>query len=544
MKKPLTVILILCIMLSLCPAASADDWKLPEGTPMFEPGCVMETEFGTFTVLDAGFAKKVEMFYTVNLQTKTTNGESDAKESFNEFYYNAKDGFALFAVKGVLRNTSDSAIKVNDLHPVIRSGNVEELMLDAFAAVPLAGTIAPPPGVEVELSSGESVNIDFACTVPNVLYYGSADIQLEFNGANVGFNKAALMSYDSIGFGELDGVLVEDVTALANGGITGSKQEKKEAEEPHIDELAIEAVALKYDSAHQQYRMNVKIRNINYPSFEGRNIEAVRISFKFLDKEGDAVPANRSDMYNKEFAGLQKGQAGWGPYVLTEGSGTFFPIDRAAVDTAYAITFDSYQFTSTPDADMRHNNIMGKFSNPPVFLIDDIFPNRPDSQVVSGSDAIAVENVTVEFTDTLPSSMKENTAYRAGMKKIDYSIKSSETYAAIHFMITNLTKQDFFIADMHGDFAIELNFNNGFIYSTESNAVHFVQCEKEFAVISHSGSSSTRVGDQIPLSPLVSADVTLYLPCAKLVETMTDKPLVVSFHTTQTGNKQIDVKVR
>lgn len=541
MKRKLSFVLVLCMIFTLTPTVFAADGGIPEGTPIYEPGIVMELDFGTFTVLDAGFTKKVELFYTQNTQTVTKNGTTETKVKINEFYHTAKDGFALFVVKGILHNTSRETLSSLDLQPAISNGMKDTIPLVAYPAVPLSGSASSLTGVVTEIEPGSTININFSCTVPNALYFGRADILFAFCGTSLGFQKEVLKSYVSMGFEEADGVLTEDVTALIDENKAAIDENNKEQEIPHIDELTVEDVALEYDSKNQQYNINVKVRNINYPTFEGRHIGSVRVHFRLLDKNGDAVPANRSEIFGYE--DLQKGRAGWGPYVMS-GSGTHVPIDRAAIDTAYSIIFDSYEIRSTTDSESRSKSIKGTLTNPPVFLIDDILPNRPDAQKVSDSDAVAVEGVSVEFTDALPTDITTNTAYTAGIGRFNYSLKSSETYAAISFTVTNMTKQDIFIGDMDGDFVVELNYDDGFIYSTESNSVHFVQCGREIAVINHDGSRSSRIGDKIALAPLVSADVIMYLPCAKLVATQSERPLVVSFHTTQTGNKQIDIKVR
>ena len=61
MRRKIAFVLALCLMISLCsigsPLAYAEDWKLPEGTRIYKPGQSMALDFGTLTILDAGFAK-------------------------------------------------------------------------------------------------------------------------------------------------------------------------------------------------------------------------------------------------------------------------------------------------------------------------------------------------------------------------------------------------------------------------------------------------------------------------------------------------------
>ena len=57
--------LVWAILILFVPSASAfaSPQHLPEDAVIFEPGVVLETDFGSFTALDAGFTKKaVESF--------------------------------------------------------------------------------------------------------------------------------------------------------------------------------------------------------------------------------------------------------------------------------------------------------------------------------------------------------------------------------------------------------------------------------------------------------------------------------------------------
>ena len=64
MKRLLSVLLVLCAFFILCGATAT--WELPEGTALYRPGGAMETDFGTFTVLDAGFCKKAQSIIQVS----------------------------------------------------------------------------------------------------------------------------------------------------------------------------------------------------------------------------------------------------------------------------------------------------------------------------------------------------------------------------------------------------------------------------------------------------------------------------------------------
>ena len=309
MKKLISALLILCTMLSLCTFGSApamaESWELPEGTPMFEPGCVMETELGTFTVLDAGFAKKVEKLYTTTSQTKTVNGFAETHDSVTEYYYDAEDGSALFVVKGVLLNSSSNTFSTKEIHPVVSSDVHEQFSMDAFPAVALTSSGTMSPGLIMDLEPGTSINVCFACTVPSDFYYSDSDILLQFSGAVIAFQKLAIKSYVTMGFGDSDGVSTADVITLVSDANETSPAQPQES---HVDEISIEAVSIEpYSSDY--YNMRVQFRNNGIPALEGRHLISSNVNFTFLDKDGNGIPANASEIGIGDIIPI--GQSAW-----------------------------------------------------------------------------------------------------------------------------------------------------------------------------------------------------------------------------------------
>ena len=530
MKRSLPVILILCIMLSLCPAAFADDWKLPEGTPMFEPGCVMETEFGTFTVLDAGFAKKVETYYmVVGSESITVNGISETHDIIKEGYDSAKDGFALFVVKGVFQNRSSDALATKAICPSIHFDSGEPVLLDTYPAVNLvevgSGTFSP--GLVIEVEPGKSIELDFAAVVPNKLYFGNADIMFELFETTLGFRKDELNSYVSIGFGADDGVLTEDVTQLIDETRAAKeKQQEKVTESQHIDEVLVEDISFEKSSS-DYYRTRIKVRNHAMPILEGHELVNLVFGYRLLDENGDGIPSNSTQFETAStFRNLAPGQAGW--------TSNYQTISKTAVDSAKYIEFSTYEFRYGPNSAGEWKQIPGSCSKPAVFEIADYLPKN--------SNTYSVDNVSVSFSEYLPSSLAGSPEFLAGLKKFDYALNESETYAVIHFSLTNLDKQELVVADLKKDVIVELVFNDGFIYSTDSDSSrpHIFQYGNDFAIINN----NTSIGHHFVISPLVTCDFILYLPCAKIVEAQTNMPLVVSVHTAQPGSQKIDVKVR
>ena len=161
------------------------------------------------------------------------------------------------------------------------------------------------------------------------------------------------------------------VFALCACGTTKENTQKTDNknEQGHYDELAVEDVSLEFDAKRNAYKIDAKVRNINYPVFEGLNIAGVSISYRFLDSAGDGLPSNTSAISGYEK--LPKGQAGW-----KSGTGAYF-IDREVVDAATSIVFDGYEMYSTHNAQGYAEHVYGIITNPVIFPIDEIVHNRP-----------------------------------------------------------------------------------------------------------------------------------------------------------------------
>ena len=278
--------------------------------------------------------------------------------------------------------------------------------------------------------------------------------------------------------------------------------------------------------------MRIKVRNNDIHYFKDRTLINVVVYFQLLDASGNGLPANISFIESwSEFPNLPVGQSCW--------TTSKNAIDKAAVDAAERVQFTSCEFRYSQDAQGEWKQVKAAFSAPVSFDIKDIIP--------AGEDAFTVENLSVEFSDSLPAGVTSQSAYSGGLynKGYDYVLKDSETYAHISFAITNLTKNDIILNETSGDVVIALDFDDGFIYSTNGSNPSFMKSGSSFSVGCHTSEyHSERIGDEITLSPLVTYDVELYLRCAKAVAEQTDKPLVFSISTNLPGYDQIAVKVR
>lgn len=347
MKKLLAALLLFCMLLALCPAALAADRPLPEGTPVFEPGCVMELDFGTFTVLDAGFAKKAESI--IRLGFRTSNGKKE--EIRTAGYYSARDGFSLFAVKGTLKNTSQQDVIYHSISPTISYDIEQAQCLNVFPAYPINSEEYS------RLAPGSEGSIILACEIPNALYFGSSDILLTIDKAALGFSKAELRNYESLGFEEGDSLLCRDVTQISGGAGTQAAAEGNP--QAHIDELKIEGVRIKNKSRD----LEVKVRNFYADTGDRHYPNSFAVSFQFLDADGDIL--SHQDISTDSmvwFSDLEYEQGGWSKM------GGWLKPDGLA-NAAY-IRFTGYVIAYNPGR--TEWRIEGEFSDKIQYAIRDI----------------------------------------------------------------------------------------------------------------------------------------------------------------------------
>ena len=370
MNRHIAALLVICIMLSFTvfgvPTATADSWTLPEGTHIYKPGRTMALDFGTLTILDAGFAKKAQSIIQVSTETRTVNGESNTIELRHIGYYTAKDGRALFAFKGLLYNSSDQAIKLESLNPTVSFNEEKPTIMYGYPAVPF--------GIDeyYTLEPDTDVEIVFACSAPNEMYYGNEDILLEFAGGAIGFQRADLGNYYSIGFTSEDGEESGDLTevpAVQEEGIIVAKQ-------PHVDEVCAEDVSLGYDSKKDEYRVHVKLRNLTgYPLIYDKLPSVIHVYLQFLDFAGDVLPDGNIDVGSvakHDYTNLRIGQAGW--------DDDYKFVSKTVVDNTKWIRAVSYEFSYIGiNSDGSTQSVNGTFTEPFVIEISDILPERKDT---------------------------------------------------------------------------------------------------------------------------------------------------------------------
>lgn len=148
--------------------------------------------------------------------------------------------------------------------------------------------------------------------------------------------------------------------------------------------------------------------------------------------------------------------------------------------------------------------------------------------------AIAVENVSIGFSDTLPAVIPS--AY----SKYDadkYEISENQTFAVIRCTITNLTENTFKLIDTKGDFAVQLDYNDSESYSTAGQTYCHMVSGNGYGTVRKGNSTASAKG--MTIAPQASKEVFIYIPCAKTVEENPEKSLTVTFACKYSGSESI-----
>ena len=282
MKKRTVFVLILCVLLSLCPSALATGQGLSEEAPVFSGVYTMMLGFGSFTVLEACFTKKVPMVYMPDTWEKGEDGNYHAAGSLNPTYTVAKDGSVAFAIKGVLHNGSSDSVNTDELHPVICDNGGEQISMYGYPVVPVS-----EPDKTI-LYPGRDMKTVFACTVPTSLYYGDEDILLSFQDASLCFPKEDLESFVSMGFGKGDGAPADDVTKLLADD-SKTREEKPAVNLDFFDFSNIRILSAEKWNKPGKYIMDFDFTCL-YPESDAEQYpNTFNLLFSFLDAESVAV---------------------------------------------------------------------------------------------------------------------------------------------------------------------------------------------------------------------------------------------------------------
>ena len=301
------------------------------------------------------------------------------------------------------------------------------------------------------------------------------------------------------------------------------------------DIFAVEEIAYKYDNGEVR-NFEVKIRNIT-----DKKLLDLYYSVQALDVAGDVVETWNMGAQDS----LQHGQACW-YYCSNNLFDDCGSIEEAATraESIRIVTANVQTVKDDPSSWVHYD-----FKDPPTVRIVDL-PMRgknmdeiiepteatvPTGPRVIGPEiieakALTIQDVSVEFMDKLPNRFTRTTAYTASGNKEDFDLNDSQSYAAVHFTVTNQTSKEIKLSDLNDDFKLELIYDGSFTYTSASDIPSFFLAGSQSAVVYDMSS----IG-KVSISPLVTMDMTIFLICSKQLEENTDKILDVVFTSDYNG---------
>ena len=159
--------------------------------------------------------------------------------------------------------------------------------------------------------------------------------------------------------------------------------------------------------------------------------------------------------------------------------------------------------------------------------------NKKDGTTAAEGRAIKIENVSVGFRDQLPIHIQNDrsTSYQLD----ELTLNETQVYSVISFTATNLTTETIDLADIGDDFVVQLTYGNGYKYSSNTDVWTLFESGANIKRVRQRSTS----GNDISVSPLASADVTVYIPCARKVSEDSESPLSVTFIAKYSGNESL-----
>ena len=322
-------------------------------------------------------------------------------------------------------------------------------------------------------------------------------------------------------------------------------ENEKDPEIVYAEDLfAVEEVA--YTVSRGEFRnFDVKVRNIT-----DKKMPDVYYNVQALDAAGDVIESwtmGSSDA-------LEAGQAYWyycsnnlfDDCTSIEDAATRAESIRIVFAKVQTIKGDpsswvQYDFRNPPTYRVAELPMRGRNMNEVIAPTEATIPTGPRviGPAVCEGQALIIRDVSVEFMDQLPHKVTGCSAYSFSGNKEDFVLNDSQSYAAIHFTITNQTPEDIKLTDLKDYFIAELIYDGSFKYrSNGDNGTFFVSGSQSAVVYDMSSIGS------VTISPLVTMDVSIYISCARQVAVNTDKILDVVFTTQYTGPETYRFAVR
>lgn len=171
-------------------------------------------------------------------------------------------------------------------------------------------------------------------------------------------------------------------------------------------------------------------------------------------------------------------------------------------------------------------------TEPPIQTFPGVY--RKDGTGAAEGRAIRIENVSVGFRDQLPDRILKdwNNSHYAE----ELTLNETQSYAVVSFTATNLTTDTIDLADIGDDFVVQLIYGNGYRYASNSDVWSVFESGATLKRVRQRSTS----GNDISVSPLASADVTVYIPCARKVAEDTASPLTATFIAKYSGNESFE----
>lgn len=297
--------------------------------------------------------------------------------------------------------------------------------------------------------------------------------------------------------------------------------EEEEDAKPDAEEVDAKLAAEDFELTEikdGEINFKVKIRNISDSELGAREMG---FNVQVLDENGDIL----YDQLCGLTSDLEAGQAIW--------AGIFRTKETKCAAKAKAICF-----SSSPHAEQLKEKVVFQLADYGMTEANTVVENEAEK---TNDDAVTIENVSVSFVDKLPSKVTSNSSYKNSYSS-DLEPIDGQVFAEVKFKVTNNIKEDIKIMDIHDNFMVELNYDNGFVFSTDSDVPCVFMTGK--GVGFQKKHSSTSSGASFSVSPLSSKEFTVYFLCNSVVSTETDKSLMVRFYCKYPNYETHDFVIR
>lgn len=596
--------LLLCLSCVGCGASGSSEAgpasaaKLPKNVQMYAPGTTIETDFGTMTVLDAAFCTKAQIYYTKSSRSSTTtiNGQTTSSyvETIHPGYISTMENKLVFALKTVMTNTTNADIEIHSLSAKAMFAE------DSPVFFSKGGNFHISDEAYKTLPAGASSEIILAALVPVEQYLLASECLLEIGGAKLGFAYDSIHVYNVLGFQEEDNtaITIDEVIQTAASSpaphAPAAKTETQPTEpEPEIDTvpgicaktgtgkaegraLTIENVALGFREKLPAHILDRFDHSADKLTLNSSQIYAV---IKFTATNLTTETVDLADLHDDFMVQLNYNNGylystNTDVYSVFE-SGANIKMLRSNGSSGHDISVSPLACADVtvyiPCAKQVAENVssplvvsfISKYSGSESF--EYTFPNRtyaagsdnsagaenpymdPDVAFTSGTNkktessraegrALIIEDVALGFRDQLPAHILDNFDHNSDK----LTLNDSQTYAVVLFTVTNQTTDTVDLADLHDDFVVQIKYNNNYRYASNTDVYSVFESGANLKMVRSNGSS----GHDISVSPLTTADVAVYIPCAKQVADNPDKPLTVTFVSKYSGNENYEFSIR